>query len=41
MFERYSKDASRLAGVASGQHIVDVATGPRTLAFQAAVLDAA
>lgn len=40
MFERYSLDALRLADVASGQHVVDVATGPGTLAFQAAKLGA-
>jgi len=40
MFERYARDALRLANVESGQHIVDVATGPGTLAFQAARLGA-
>lgn len=40
MFERYAGDALRLAGVEPRQHVVDVATGPGTLAFRAAELGA-
>jgi len=40
MFEKYARDALRFAGVESGQHVVDVATGPGTLAFRAAELGA-
>lgn len=40
MFERFARDALKFANVTGGQHIVDVATGPGTLAFQAAKLGA-
>jgi ubiquinone/menaquinone biosynthesis C-methylase UbiE len=36
VFERYAEQALDHARVVSGQHVVDVATGPGTLAFRAA-----
>jgi 2-polyprenyl-3-methyl-5-hydroxy-6-metoxy-1,4-benzoquinol methylase len=36
MFEMFSAEALKLAGVTSGMKIVDVATGPGTLALMAA-----
>jgi ubiquinone/menaquinone biosynthesis C-methylase UbiE len=39
-FERYSTDALRLARVAPGQTVADVATGPGTLALLAAAMGA-
>jgi SAM-dependent methyltransferase len=39
-FERYAGDALRMAGVAPGQTVADVATGPGTLAFLAAAIGA-
>jgi ubiquinone/menaquinone biosynthesis C-methylase UbiE len=40
LFERYAGDALKFARVERGQHVVDVATGPGTLAFQAVRLGA-
>ena len=36
LFSRYAEDALRIAGVGAGQDVLDVATGPGTLAVLAA-----
>lgn len=37
-FSKYSRDALRLAGVTAGERVLDVATGPGSLALQAATI---